>query len=96
MRLKKEQVILKVISEISLGAWISVESEDDKERYKLVVKINSTDKFIFVDRLGLKKLEIKTDELLCRMNAGQIKVLSEGAEFDETLSRVVGRIRVGR
>lgn len=95
-RIEKEQAVLKVISGMTLGSWIAVGSRDGKDKYKLAVRINATDKLIFVDRLGLKKIEIKTPELMQRMITGEIRLLSDGADFDDTLSRVVGRIRVGR
>ena len=103
-RLIREQAALKIASEITLGAWISIASDVniesnegiENEKYKLVVKINATDKFIFVDKLGLKKVEIKTPELIKRMVKGEIKVLNDGVVFDDTLTRVIGAIRVGR
>ena len=97
-RLIREQAALKIASELTLGAWISIVGDESAEsgKYKLVVKINATDKFIFVDKLGLKKIEIKTPELIKRMVKGEIKVLNDGVVFDDTLTRVIGAIRVGR
>ena len=95
-RLEQEKLTLKLISEMSLGSWISVFEANENQKYKLVVKINATDKLIFVDKMGLKKFEIKTPELMQRMISGDIELLSGGAEFDDTLSRVVGRLRVGK
>nr|WP_285903222.1 DUF1631 family protein [Alkalimarinus sediminis] len=95
-RLEEEQITLKLISELSLGAWISVLEDGERQKYKLVVKINATDKLIFVDKMGLKKYEVKTPELMAQLIAGEVVVLSGGAEFDDTLSRVVGRLRVGK
>lgn len=103
-RLIREQAALKIASELTLGAWVSVvntnsvESDEDykNEKYKLVVKINATDKFIFVDKMGLKKIEIKTPALIKRMVEGEIKVLNDGVVFDDTLTRVIGAIRAGK
>jgi len=103
-RLIREQAALKIASELSLGAWISIVSNENivsdeskkNKKYKLVVKINATDKFIFVDKMGLKKIEIKTLELVNRMVKGEIKVLNDGVVFDDTLTRVIGAIRVGK
>ncbi len=97
-RLIREQAALKIASELTLGAWVSIVSDKgvENEKFKLVVKINATDKFIFVDKIGLKKIEIKTPELIKRMVKGEIKVLNDGVVFDDTLTRVIGAIRVGR
>ena len=51
---------------------------------------------MFVDRLGLNRREFLEDALVERIVEGRIRVLGTSAEFDDTLSRVVGRIRVGR
>jgi len=51
---------------------------------------------VFVDRLGLNRREFLQDELVNGIVEGRIRVLGSSAEFDDTLSRVVGRIRVGR
>lgn len=95
-RLEEEQLTLKLIADLSLGAWIAVIDGSEKSKYKLVVKINATDKLIFVDKMGLKKYEVKTPELMARIISGEVMILSGGAEFDDTLSRVVGRLRVGK
>lgn len=65
-------------------------------RLKLAVRINASRKLIFVDRLGLNRTEYTLDGLARDVASGHARVLGSAAEFDETLSRVVGRIRVGR
>lgn len=54
------------------------------------------EKLVFVDRLGLNRREFLVDQLVAEIVAGRIRVLGASAEFDDILSRVVGRIRVGR
>ena len=63
---------------------------------KLAVRINARRKLVFVDRLGLNRTELTVDGLVDHLLAGTARILGASAEFDETLSRVVGRIRVGR
>ncbi|MEX0603877.1 MAG: DUF1631 family protein [Marinobacter sp.] len=92
------------VGSIKLGGWIALDSEaqDEKDgassiiRLKLAVRINASRKLVFVDRLGLNRTEYTIDDLVHRVAKGEIRVLSSAAEFDDTLSRVVGRIRVGR
>ncbi|GGC72141.1 hypothetical protein GCM10011362_20790 [Marinobacter halophilus] len=94
-----EIVATKQVEGIGLGGWIVLTPETEGEdpiRLKLAVKISASRKFVFVDRLGLNRKELLHDELVAGIVDGRIRVLGSAAAFDDTLSRVVGRIRVGR
>ncbi|MGO1501710.1 MAG: DUF1631 family protein [Marinobacter sp.] len=100
-RLYKEKTLLaqKRVAEINLGGWIMVEAdgpEGEASRFKLAVRTNASRKLIFVDKLGLNRREFLDDELVLGIVEDRIRVLGGAAEFDDTLSRVVGRIRGGR
>lgn len=97
------------VEAIKLGGWVVIAPATGSDsrapgetgaqeplRLKLAVRINASRKLIFVDRLGLNRTEYTIDGLAKDVAAGQARVLGSAAEFDETLSRVVGRIRVGR
>lgn len=99
MDLEKHLVARKLVDGIKLGGWIVLAENDsvgDPVRLKLAVRINATNKLVFVDRLGLNRREFLVDGLIKEVLAGNVRVLGHSAEFDDTLSRVVGRIRVGR
>lgn len=96
---ESEAAALGLVDGIKLGGWIVEEGsgkDKDAVRLKLAVRINASRKLVFVDRLGLNRREFLVDELVREIVAGRVRVLGASAEFDETLSRVVGRIRVGR
>ncbi|MCK2147684.1 DUF1631 domain-containing protein [Marinobacter alexandrii] len=100
-RLDRKQTLLAQAQAdgIKLGGWIVVNPDDadnDPIRLKLAVRINASRKLVFVDRLGLNRREFIEDQLVEGIVSGKIRVLGSSAEFDDTLSRVVGRIRVGR
>jgi hypothetical protein len=100
-RVRKERRLLveKQVDAIKLGGWIVVEPDrpsDEPARMKLAVRINASRKLVFVDRLGLNRREFLEDALVEGIVDGRIRVLGASAEFEDTLSRVVGRIRVGR
>lgn len=85
------------VDAIKLGGWIALTDDEGTElRLKLAVRINASGKLLFVDRLGLNRREILRDEMLRYLQQGRVRILSSGAEFEDTLSRVVGRIRVGK
>ncbi|CAN0600914.1 unnamed protein product, partial [Ectocarpus sp. 12 AP-2014] len=101
VRLEQEQrqAAHKLVDGIKLGGWIVLAENDavgDPVRLKLAVRINASNKLVFVDRLGLNRREFLVDGLVQEVLAGRVRVLGSSAEFDDTLSRVVGRIRVGR
>lgn len=97
--IEREDKARKLVDAIKLGGWISVEPGDkqpEPRRLKLAVRINASRKLVFVDRLGLNRTEYLADELVADVVAGRVRVLNGSAEFDDALTRVVGRIRVGR
>lgn len=101
VRLEQEQrqAAHKLVDGIKLGGWIVLAENDavgDPVRLKLAVRINASNKLVFVDRLGLNRREFLVDGLVQEVLAGRVRVLGSSAEFDDTLSRVVGRIRMGR
>jgi|SRR5690554_438198 len=100
-RLLKEKQLLarKQADGINLGGWIVLAPESTKDeplRLKLAVRLNATRKLIFVDRLGLNRREFPEDQLVEDIVEGRVRVLDSSAEFDDTLTRVIGRIRIGK
>ena len=97
--LERETAARELVEGIKLGGWIVEESTGegkDAARLKLAVRINASRKLVFVDRLGLNRREFLVDELVDHVVMGRVRVLGSSADFDDALSRVVGRIRVGR
>lgn len=98
-RLAAREQAMAEVERIGLGGWIALRRQPDgneEQRLKLAVRINASRKLVFVDRLGLNRTELTMDTLVGRLLDGSARILGASAEFDETLSRVVGRIRVGR
>jgi len=95
----EEATARRLVEGIKLGGWIVIEncnSPEEPRRLKLAIRINASRKLVFVDRLGLNRREFIEDALIREVVAGNVRVLGASAEFDDTLSRVVGRIRVGK
>lgn len=95
---QRRQAAQSAVDSLKLGGWIAIDGggSSDAVKMKLAVRINATRKLVFVDRLGLNRQEYLEAELVKEVVEGNIRVLSGSAEFDDTLTRVVGRIRVGR
>jgi predicted nucleic acid-binding Zn-ribbon protein len=95
-RAELEAKALEMIQQLSIGAWVSLSLESKAERYKLVVKIAASGKYIFVDRMGIKKKEYKEGDLIDLIVSNKVEFLSDGAEFEDSLQRVVSRIRMAK
>lgn len=98
-RIAARERALVEVNKLGLGGWIALKTEaghTEERRLKLAVRINASQKLVFVDRLGLNRTELLVDALVDQLLGGTARILGASAEFDETLSRVVGRIRVGR
>jgi len=96
-RAEQEHAALIQVTNCKLGAWISVNQDDEQDnksqRFKLVVKFAASNKFIFVDKLGVKKLEYTEATLVEGIMNKDIEIVSDGVEFEESLERVVSRLR---
>lgn len=100
-RAEQEHNALTLVTNCKLGAWVSVaqqdgDSDNKAQRFKLVVKFAASKKFIFVDKLGVKKLEYTEEALVAGIMNKDIEILSDGVEFEESLERVVSRLRTSK
>lgn len=100
-RLKEEQdrqdALLALVDAVHLGGWVELDPDTDKaRRLKLALRIKASGKLVFVDRLGMNRETLHRFDLAALLLEERARILDQGAEFEDTLSRVVGRIRVGR
>lgn len=97
-RVEKNNATLDIIRAFKLGAWIAIQLEDESEpqRFKLVVKLAATGKYVFVDRLGVKRKEFLEADLMVAIQSKVVVILSDGAEFEDSLQRVVSRLRMAK
>ncbi|TVP54861.1 MAG: DUF1631 family protein [Halomonadaceae bacterium] len=91
------ETLLALVDAVHLGGWVEPGTGGEKtRRLKLALRIKASGKLVFVDRLGLNRETLNRFDLAGLLLNGQARILDQGAEFEDTLSRVVGRIRVGR
>ncbi len=95
-RVEKESAVLALLKSFNLGAWVAIHDNGEAQRFKLVVKLAATGKYVFVDRLGIKKREFLEQDLVNSIVNKQIEILSDGAEFEDSLERVVSRLRLSK
>ena len=95
-RLELEKQYFDHVTAFKLGAWILIKEGGSELRFKLVVKLVALGKYIFVDKLGIKKREFLQEQLVNGLIDKDIIVISDGAEFEDSLERVVSRLRLSK
>jgi len=92
----REREVLALVDTLEAGSWVELIRNGEKQKLKLALRIRASGKLVLVDRLGLNRCEMNRLDVARLIMSGDARVLSGGAEFEDTLSRVVGRLRVGR
>ena len=92
-----EQELYERVDRVAKGSWFEVRAEgSDPYRCRLAAVIPSVDKYIFVDRSGLKVAEKTRRQFAMALASGEFAVLDDGMLFDRALSAVIGDVRRGR
>ncbi|MBQ75311.1 MAG: hypothetical protein CMQ20_09875 [Gammaproteobacteria bacterium] len=85
---------MEQIEAMTVGIWVEFIGEDDQNtRCKLAAKINAIDKFIFVNREGVKVVEKTTVGLAKELKEGSVRIISDGLLFSRALESVIGNLR---
>ncbi len=93
--LSDDDPVFDQIDALSVGLWVEfIGDEDDQSvRCKLAAKINAIDKFIFVNRQGVKVVEKTRTGLARELKDGTVKIISDGLLFSRALESVIGDLR---
>ncbi len=82
------------VDRLSVGIWVEFQGEDDlTTRCKLAAKINAIDKYIFVNRQGVKVVEKTKMGLAKELRDGTVNFINDGALFSRALESVIGNLR---
>jgi hypothetical protein len=82
------------VDNLSIGMWVEFAGEDDHNtRCKLAAKISAVDKFIFVNRQGVKVVEKTKTGLAGELHDGTVSIISDGLLFSRALESVIGNLR---
>lgn len=94
VRLPADDVGLRQVDQLRLGSWVEFqEDEDNSLRCKLAAIIESTGKYVFVNRTGLKVQEHSRTSLALEFRRGAARVLDDTLLFDRALESVLGNLR---
>lgn len=85
---------LKQVDSLTMGNWVELHQDDDKKfRCRLAAVIRGTNKYIFVNRSGMKVAEFTRMSLAVAIKQGKVTTLDEGLLFDRALESVIGNLR---
>ncbi|TWC11903.1 MULTISPECIES: DUF1631 domain-containing protein [unclassified Pseudomonas] len=92
--LPADDVGLLQVDQLRLGSWVEFQEDDDNSlRCKLAAIIQSTGKYIFVNRTGLKVQEHSRTSLALEFRRGAARLLDDTLLFDRALESVLGNLR---
>ncbi|WP_338806714.1 DUF1631 domain-containing protein [Pseudomonas chlororaphis] len=82
------------VEQLRLGAWVEfLEDEDNNVRCKLAAIVQPGDKYIFVNRTGMKVLERTRVGLALEFQRGAVRQLDDTLLFDRALESVIGNLQ---
>ncbi|WMS88657.1 DUF1631 domain-containing protein [Pleionea litopenaei] len=87
--------VFETVEQLQGGSWLEMATvtPDEKQRCKLAAHIVSSDKYIFVNRTGMKLAELTKGRLAAGLKAGLIAILDDAALFDRALESVITNLR---
>ncbi|NVJ60810.1 MAG: DUF1631 domain-containing protein [Gammaproteobacteria bacterium] len=86
--------VYEQVSQMQAGTWVEVLNEkEEKQRCKLAAFINSANKYIFVNRTGMKIAELTRQKLAAGLKQAIISILDDAALFDRALESVITNLR---
>ncbi|MFJ7283246.1 DUF1631 domain-containing protein [Pseudomonas sp. NPDC099000] len=94
VRLPADDAGLLQVDQLRPGSWVEFQEDDENTlRCKLAAIIDSTGKYIFVDRTGMKVLERSRTSLALEFRRGAVRALDDTLLFDRALESVLGNLR---
>ena len=91
---EEDQEALRVVDSLSMGGWFELSLEEDSQcRCRLAAVIRATEKYIFVNRSGVKVAEYNRQSLAQAIKHDQVRQLDDGKLFDRALESVINDLR---
>ena len=81
---------------LAVGQWVEVVEDEDKLRCRLAAILRASGKRVFVNRRGVKALDMYLEELVDRIKEETLILLDDNQLFDKALSSVIGDLREQR
>jgi len=85
------------VSKYPVGIWLEFQGDGEQTtRCTLAAKIDTIDKYVFVNAQGVKVIEKSKIGLARELKAGSVKVISEGPLIDRAMESVIGKLRASK
>lgn len=93
-KLPSDDEHLLEVSKYPIGIWLEFQVEQDKAiRCTLAAKIDSIEKYVFVNAQGVKVIEKSLAGLARELKAGTVKVISKGPVIDRAMESVIRKLK---
>ncbi|MDD0975188.1 DUF1631 domain-containing protein [Pseudomonas fontis] len=92
LHLETDDPALQQVKRLRPGAWVELQDDGEPLRCKLIAIIDSTDKYVFVNRTGMKVREWSRMALAVALHSGDLHVLDDALLFDRALDSVVSQL----
>ncbi len=94
MEVADDDSIYEDVEQLQAGAWVEItDNENQTQRCKLAAFIASVNKYIFVNRTGMKIAELNKKRLAGGLKQKAIQILDDAALFDRALESVITNLR---
>lgn len=84
---------LDKINRLAEGSWVEIHQEDAVLRCKLATIVTPGDRYVFVNRRGMKVAEKTRMELARELQDDKLVMLNDSQVFDRALQAVIGNLR---
>ncbi len=92
--LPRDDIHLRQVDKLPIGVWLEFKGVAGQPvRCTLAAKIDSIDKMFFVNRQGVKVVELTRMRLARELKAGSVKIVSEGSLVDRALESVIMNLK---
>ncbi len=92
-RLAEDDPELLSVRRLQAGSWIELHEDDEPLRCKLIALFDDSDRYVFVNRSGMKVREWTAMGLAVALQRGDVSLLDDSLLFDRALDSVVSQLR---
>ncbi len=88
-----EPEMVALINRVTEGVWVEIAEDGEKTRCKVAAIIQPGNKYIFVNRRGMKVKELSRMALAVELKRKTLTILDDSQVFDRALEAVIGNLR---
>jgi len=94
LRLSDDDEHLQEVERLPVGIWVEFKGSDEQSiRCTLAARIDTIDKFVFVNRQGVKVVEKSRMGLARELKQGSVKIISDHPLIDRAMESVISILR---